>query len=204
MIGIWYAGGGDTRLFSRAPKSLAAATPWRRRRRHKKTAPRISATPRRPPITPPRMTPLLLREAVGTGVATALGGELASVDTGVDDGVDDGVAVLSVVTVFEVTVVLEDEGEVEDNGGWGGVAAEVQSSADKHGVPKPQSGGHTAVLQRPGRQLSSLIWLVWLVWALAKGIDDVQRIPQSAAEKNEVGRIFKQRLYRYRRAPKAL
>lgn len=126
MIGIWYAGGGDGRLFSRAPKSLAAATPWRRRRRHKKTAPRISATPRRPPITPPRMTPLLLREAVGTGVATALGGELASVDTGVDDGV----AVLSVVTVFEVTVVLEDEGEVE---GWGEVAAKVQPSVSEHG-----------------------------------------------------------------------
>lgn len=61
MIGAGYTGGVDTRLFSRAPKSPAAATPWRRRRRHKKTAPRISATPRRPPITPPRMAPLLLR-----------------------------------------------------------------------------------------------------------------------------------------------
>lgn len=35
-----------------------------------------------------------------------------------------------------------------------------------------------------------------LVPALARGIDDAQRTSQSAAEKNEIGRIFKGRLYR--------
>lgn len=108
MIGTGYAAGGGGRLFSRAPKSLAVVAAWRRRRRHKNTAPRISATPRRPPITPPTITPLLppldegrgrsaldIRTVGAARVVELLGMEFAvllvlNVLSGVDSGGPDG------------------------------------------------------------------------------------------------------------------
>lgn len=64
---VYTGGEGDTRFFSRVPKSPTLAALWRRRRQRKKpTTPSIKATPRMPPTTPPTTAPVLLPpEAVG-------------------------------------------------------------------------------------------------------------------------------------------
>lgn len=143
MIGIGYSAGGGGRLFSRAPKSPAAAAPWRRRRCQKNMAPRISATPRRPPITPPAITaplpPLLPPLLLGDKAA---GGKFAPGTT----------TVVGLGAWLTLDVV-----------GWSAVDGGVfRDEATQVGL----SGKHDSVGHKPGN-------LQGMIWALAKGIDDV-------------------------------
>lgn len=192
---VYTGGEGDTRFFSRVPKSPALAALWRRRRQRKKpTTPSIKATPRMPPTTLPTTTPVLLPpEAVGLLSGTVLMGSPVPMDSPVSmgctasvvlidwpDGVEMGVFVMDVIALGGVELGDKLMTAV-------GVGVKRSPFAvSRHASPPPKTRGHPAGIWW-GRTESA---------ALAEGIDNAQRTPQSAAEKNEIGRIFKERLYR--------
>lgn len=183
---VYTGGEEDTRFFSRVPKSPALAALWRRRRQKKKpTTPSIRATPRRPPIIPPTTTPVLLLPAtVGLLVGCAVDCPV-SMDPPVSvccegEGVLDGVGVGAIAEVLATERVL---GVLKAGASEVLVVMEVlehkRSPRAHMGALAPTSSRCTRVSMAP-----------------VKGIDNAQRTPQSAAEKNEIGRIFKERLYR--------
>lgn len=162
MIGTGYTVGGGGRLFSRAPKSPAAAAPWWRRRRHKNTAPRISATPRRPPITPPMIAPL------PPPPDEPLGGEFAGYVMGTSKAVWVGTGM-----VLALNTVLSAEGVGGSRLGGAGVLWDVGMFRDT-GVPGDEVGAQPRGFSSHGsRTEHKPNNLQFSAWALAKGIDDV-------------------------------